>query len=108
MRISSRRGTIAFFIILGIGLVALAVALNVGWIILNRSSGYLRELREQFPSSLVFSVTPDQHEIGSIQGRQFKLLLPEGGELFYLRGPGMTSSAQRRAPSTGASTRRGG
>jgi two-component system, OmpR family, sensor histidine kinase SenX3 len=35
MRISSRRGTIAFFIILGACLVALAVALNVGWIILN-------------------------------------------------------------------------
>jgi two-component system sensor histidine kinase SenX3 len=36
MRITSRRGTIAFFLCLGIGLVALAVALNVGWIILNR------------------------------------------------------------------------
>lgn len=36
MRISSRRGTIVFFLCLGIGLVALAVALNVGWIILNR------------------------------------------------------------------------
>jgi len=35
MRISSRRGTIAFFLVLGICLVALAVALNVGWIILN-------------------------------------------------------------------------
>ncbi len=36
MRITSRRGTIVFFLCLGIGLVALAVALNVGWIILNR------------------------------------------------------------------------
>lgn len=36
MRITSRRGTIVFFLSLGIGLVALAVALNVGWIILNR------------------------------------------------------------------------
>ena len=35
MRISSRRGTIVFFLCLGIGLIALAVALNVGWIILN-------------------------------------------------------------------------
>jgi two-component system sensor histidine kinase SenX3 len=35
MRISSRRGTIAFFIILGACLVAVAVALNVGWIIVN-------------------------------------------------------------------------
>ena len=41
MRISSRRGTIAFFLILGVVLVALAVALNVGWIILNWREGVL-------------------------------------------------------------------
>ena len=41
MRITSRRGTIAFFLILGIVLVALAVALNVGWIILNWREGVL-------------------------------------------------------------------
>src|SRR5947209_6805425 len=36
MRISGRRGTIAFFTTLGVCLVALAGALNVGWIILSR------------------------------------------------------------------------
>jgi two-component system, OmpR family, sensor histidine kinase SenX3 len=41
MRITSRRGTIAFFVILGICLVALAIALNVGWIILNWREGVL-------------------------------------------------------------------
>ncbi len=41
MRITSRRGTIVFFASLGIGLVALAVALNVGWIILNWRQGVL-------------------------------------------------------------------
>jgi signal transduction histidine kinase len=41
MRISSRRKTIAFFVVLGICLVALAVALNVGWIILNWRQGVL-------------------------------------------------------------------
>lgn len=35
MRITSRRKTIAFFLVLGICLVVAAVALNVGWIILN-------------------------------------------------------------------------
>jgi two-component system, OmpR family, sensor histidine kinase SenX3 len=35
MRITSRRKTIAFFLILGISLVVAAIALNVGWIILN-------------------------------------------------------------------------
>jgi two-component system sensor histidine kinase SenX3 len=41
MRITSRRGTIGFFLCLGIGLVALAIALNVGWIILNWREGVL-------------------------------------------------------------------
>src|ERR1700686_4433817 len=41
MRITSRRGTIVFFLFLGITLVALAVALNVGWIILNWREGVL-------------------------------------------------------------------
>ncbi len=41
MRITSRRKAIAFFVILGIGLVALAAALNVGWIILNWRQGVL-------------------------------------------------------------------
>jgi two-component system, OmpR family, sensor histidine kinase SenX3 len=35
MEIASRRKTIAFFVALGACLVALAIALNVGWIILN-------------------------------------------------------------------------
>jgi len=41
MRITSRRGTIVFFVCLGVSLVALAVALNVGWIILNWREGVL-------------------------------------------------------------------
>jgi two-component system sensor histidine kinase SenX3 len=41
MRITSRRGTIVFFLFLGVTLVALAVALNVGWIILNWRQGVL-------------------------------------------------------------------
>ncbi|MBZ5680292.1 MAG: HAMP domain-containing histidine kinase [Acidobacteriia bacterium] len=41
MRITSRRGTIVFFLCLGIGLVALAVALGTGWIILNLREGVL-------------------------------------------------------------------
>jgi signal transduction histidine kinase len=41
MQITSRRKTIAFFIVLGAGLVALAVALNVGWIILNWREGVM-------------------------------------------------------------------
>jgi two-component system, OmpR family, sensor histidine kinase SenX3 len=41
MRITSRRKAMAFFIVLGVCLVVLAVALNVGWIILNWREGVL-------------------------------------------------------------------
>jgi signal transduction histidine kinase len=41
MAITSRRKAIAFFVALGVCLVALAVALNVGWIILNRREAVL-------------------------------------------------------------------
>ena len=35
MRITSRRGTIAFFVSFGVCLVVVAIALNVGWVLLN-------------------------------------------------------------------------
>ena len=35
MRVASRRKAAVFFLIFGICLIALAVALNVGWILLN-------------------------------------------------------------------------
>jgi two-component system sensor histidine kinase SenX3 len=41
MPISSRRRAIAFFVVLGVCLVLLAVGLNVGWIILNWREGVL-------------------------------------------------------------------
>src|ERR1700719_1376997 len=41
MRIASRRRAIAFFVVLGVCLVVLAVGLNVGWVILNWREGVL-------------------------------------------------------------------
>src|SRR5207245_10450087 len=41
MRITSRRKAVAFFVALGVCLVVLAVALYVGWIILNWREGVL-------------------------------------------------------------------
>jgi ribose transport system substrate-binding protein len=69
---------------------------GVGWVVLNRSSDYLPELRKAFPDVPLYCVNPDQIEVGRIQGRQFKILLPAGGELLYVQGPILTSSAQKR------------
>jgi len=56
MRITSRRKTIAFFVTLGVCLVALAVALNVGWIILNWREGVLLFLGVIFFGLLIAGV----------------------------------------------------
>ena len=53
MRIASRRKTIAFFVVLGAALVALAVALNVGWIILNWRQGVLLFLGVFFFAAII-------------------------------------------------------
>ncbi|MGC4065140.1 MAG: sigma-70 family RNA polymerase sigma factor [Polyangiaceae bacterium] len=78
------------------GLAREAAKKGVGWVVLNRWSASLPELRTEFPKLPIFSVTPDQYEIGHVQGRQFKQLLPAGGEVLYLSGPSSTSSARRR------------
>jgi ABC-type sugar transport system substrate-binding protein len=73
-----------------------ATALGLGWIMLNRWSSVIEDLRGEYPGLPIFSVTPDQVEIGRIQGAQFLALLPRGGELVYIRGPLGTSSARQR------------
>jgi ribose transport system substrate-binding protein len=73
-----------------------AATLGIGWVLLLRYNDYLGTLRSEFPDAPIFSVTADQREIGRIQGRQFKALLPRGGELVYIRGPLGTSSAINR------------
>jgi ribose transport system substrate-binding protein len=73
-----------------------AATLGIGWVLLLRYNDYVGALRSEFPSVPLFSVTADQREIGRIQGRQFKALLPGGGELVYVRGPLGTSSAINR------------
>jgi two-component system, OmpR family, sensor histidine kinase SenX3 len=56
MRITSRRKAMAFFIVLGVCLVALAVALNVGWIILNWRQGILLFLGVIFFAAIILGM----------------------------------------------------
>jgi ABC-type sugar transport system substrate-binding protein len=69
---------------------------GVGWVLLNREASYLENLRNEFPALPVFGVTPDQTEIGRIQAKQVKALLPQGGSVLCVTGPSKTSSSQRR------------
>ena len=73
-----------------------SVQAGIGWVLLNRNVGYLQELRGKFPSLPLSSVGTDQHEVGRIQGRQFRALLPGGGSVLYVQGPPDTSAALER------------
>ena len=73
-----------------------AARAGIGWVLLNRNVGYVEALRSEFPRLPIAGVTTDQLEIGRIQGRQFRALLPKGGNVLYLQGPPDTSAAQER------------
>jgi ABC-type sugar transport system substrate-binding protein len=74
-----------------------AVSAGIGWILINRSVGYLEALRREHPRLAIGTVGTDQREVGRIQGRQFRALLPHGtGSVIYLQGPPDTSVAQQR------------
>ena len=73
-----------------------AAAAKVGWVILNRENvDYVRELRDQH-SSPMFCVTTDHKNVGNIQGEQISKLLPKGGAVLHIEGPGDNKAAVRR------------
>jgi ribose transport system substrate-binding protein len=71
-----------------------AVTVGIGWGILNREADYIAELRRggQAP---VFAVSPDQEEVGRIQGKQLAALTREG-DVLYIEGPSSHSAANLR------------
>jgi ABC-type sugar transport system substrate-binding protein len=73
-----------------------AARLGVAWVMLLRWADYLNDLHQQFASVPIFAVMVDQQEVGRIQGRQFRALLPGGGDVVYIRGALGTSSAHGR------------
>lgn len=73
-----------------------AAQAGLGWMCVNRRMDCLGDLRKQFPDLPLGAVAPDQREIGRIQGRQFRALLPVGGRVLYVQGNASTSSARER------------
>ena len=72
-----------------------AVAAGIGWVVSNASVDYISALRAKAKAP-VFLVSQDHVAIGRLQGQQIGALLPAGGSVFYLRGPGMSAIASRR------------
>src|SRR5205807_4520676 len=71
-----------------------AVAAGIGWGILNREADYIAELRRDTRIP-VFAVSPDQEEVGRIQGKQLAALTRDGNVL-YIEGPSSSSAANLR------------
>src|SRR5271154_6475676 len=71
-----------------------AVSAGIAWGILNREAEYIAELRRaaQVP---VFALSPDQEEVGRIQGKQLAALTTEGN-ILYIEGPSSSSAANLR------------
>ena len=69
---------------------------GVPWAFLQRRPDKLDALRAEFPDVPLFIVMPDQREIGAIQARQYRSLLPRGGTLLYVQGQAASSPAQAR------------
>lgn len=73
---------------------------GIGFAALNASLGFLEALREEFPELPFFAVATDQVEIGKIQGRQLRALLPDGGTVLYVEGPSSSTAAAERLQGT--------
>jgi ABC-type sugar transport system substrate-binding protein len=73
-----------------------AAADGIGWVLLNRTPSYLDELRGLHPRLPIFTVGPDQQDIGRAQGEVVRALLPRGGRLLYIVGPFWAPSARLR------------
>ncbi|HEY5907689.1 MAG TPA: substrate-binding domain-containing protein [Vicinamibacteria bacterium] len=73
-----------------------AAQAGIGWVLLNRKVAYLDELRARYPALPLSTVGTDQVEVGRLQGRQLRALLPSGGVVLYVQGPPDTSVAQER------------
>ncbi len=65
-------------------------------IVLNRTPEVIDRLRSEHKNLPISAVSPDQREIGRIQGRQFRKLLPKGGLLLYVQGNPATTAARLR------------
>jgi len=68
------------------------VAARIGWVVISARAPYLETLRKDFPGVLVTSATVDELEVGRIQARQLKALLPAGGQVLLVEGPSASSA----------------
>jgi ribose transport system substrate-binding protein len=75
-----------------------AVKAGIGWILVNTRVAYVDGLRAEHPDLPIAMLGTDQKEVGRIQGRQCRSLLPGGARVLCVQGPAdSTVSADRLA-----------
>jgi len=72
-----------------------AVTEGIAWVISNSDVDYIRQLAKNSKVP-VFTVSQGQNEIGRLQGKQMAALLPQGGNVLMIEGPGLSSVAVQR------------
>lgn len=72
-----------------------AAAAGIPWVVLNRHADYIRDLRKS-TTVPIFALASDNLEIGRIQAKQLAVLLPDGGSVLHVQGPGETDAARLR------------
>jgi len=78
-----------------------AVKAGIGWLIVNTDVSYLDELQRHHPELPISAIGGDQKEIGRIQGRQVRQLLPPGGSILCVQGPPDSAATLGRAEGLG-------
>jgi ABC-type sugar transport system substrate-binding protein len=72
-------------------------AAGVGWVLLNRRAAFLDRLPYEFPALPIFTVSPNDHEIGKVQGRQLRAALPRNARVLLARGGSGPTAVDREA-----------
>ncbi len=84
-----------------------AVKAGIGWVLMNRDAAYVDALRAERSDLAISNVSVDNEDAGRIQGRQLRILLPKGGRVLYLQGPGDTAAFGRLLDGEGQEFLRG-
>jgi len=74
-----------------------ATRAGIGWFLVDIHVSYVDQLRTVHPALPVAMIGADHVEIGRIQGRQCRALLPEGGRVLNVRGPEDSTVTYQRA-----------
>jgi ribose transport system substrate-binding protein len=73
-----------------------AVRAGIGWILVAGRVSYVDVLRQAHPGLPIAMLGVDQKEVGRIQGRQCRALVPGGGHVLCVQGPADSAATTGR------------